>query len=143
MSNLVQDIKWDVSYEIGDETVDAQHRRLFEILGELIESCEAGREPQRVQDTLSFLVNYAVKHFNDEEALQQKYGYPHYNEHKQIHENFKNTVGGLVQRFCESQSVEKLRNDVEKILVKWILNHIQRDDRKIGEYIKSSAAKGL
>jgi hemerythrin len=126
---------WSDSFKIGNDKVDEQHQELFKTINEFIQSCDKS-DPQKLTEALTFLVNYTVHHFDDEEALQKECGYPHYEEHKQIHEDFKNTVGRLVQKFTESHSVTDLKSDVNKILVTWVLNHVQRDDRKIGEYIR-------
>jgi len=61
-----------------------------------------------------------------------------FKKHKKIHENFKATVGELVQRFEDSGSSENLSSDVNKILVRWLVNHIQKEDSKIGEHIKKT-----
>jgi len=138
---LVNDINygiaWSEKYALGNKQVDSQHRRLFELLSDLVASCLNRTEVTKLKGTLDFLVNYTVQHFNDEEALQCKYDYPDFQRHKQLHEDFKVTVGGLVQKFdCNGSSIE-LCNDVNKIVVKWLINHIQQEDRKIGKHIRS------
>jgi hemerythrin len=128
---------WSDSYKIGNEKVDEQHYQLFEMINDFLKTCDEASEPKKLKDALSFLVNYTVQHFNDEEALQQECGYPHYEDHKKIHEDFKTTVGRLVQKFTDSNSAEDLKSDINKVVVTWLLNHVQRDDRKIGVYIQS------
>jgi len=130
-------LAWKDEFNLGHDWVDMQHRRLFELVNGLVESCAAGRDAIKLKGTLDFLVNYTVQHFDDEEALQLKYNYPGYEKHKRIHEDFKVTVGGLVEKFTAGESSAELSNDVNKIVVRWLINHIQREDKKIGEHIRN------
>lgn len=132
-------IKWNDSYALGNEKVDSQHKQLFELLSGLVDSCKDGTELTKIQEALDFLVNYAVSHFNDEEALQIECGYPDYERHKKLHEDFKVTVTGLVKRFVLSGSSTELSSELNKIVVKWLISHIQGEDLKIGAHIRSVA----
>ena len=134
---MANGIAWSDSFRLGNEQVDGQHQRLFVLLSELVDACADGTDTGKLQETLDFLVNYTVQHFNDEEALQRLYNYPDFAKHKQIHEDFKVTVGELVGRFKESGSSKELSADVNKIIVRWLLNHVQREDKKIGEYLRT------
>ena len=134
-------IAWNDSYKLGNDKVDEQHRTLFELVGSLAYACMEGREAETLMRTLDFLVNYTVQHFNDEEQLQIQFDFPDYERHKQLHEDFKLTVAGLVQRYKESASAEDLSNDVNRIVARWLVNHIQREDKKIGEHIRSVSSQ--
>jgi len=136
MDDYKYGISWKNYYAIGDEKVDMQHRQIFELLSELVDSCMDGSAADKLHGTLDFLVNYAVQHFYDEESLQVQYNYPEYKTHKQLHDDFKVTIGDIVRRYDENGSSAKLSDDVNKIVVRWLINHIQREDKKIGEYIR-------
>jgi len=136
-------IAWDDKLKMGNEQVDTQHKRLFELVNELVGQCMDGSNAEKLKETLDFLVNYTVYHFYDEESLQVQYSFPEYKRHKQLHEDFKETVGGLVQRFAESGSSEELSNDVNKIVVRWLVGHIQKEDKKIGEHIRRVTARTM
>jgi len=129
--------EWDESYLLGNEQVDAQHRQLFDLVNDLVRFCNNGSNKEKLKNTLDFLVNYTVQHFNDEEALQISSNYPKYEEHKKLHENFKLVVLDLVQRFNESGSSSDLYNDVRTIILRWLVNHILTEDKKIGVHLKS------
>ena len=128
-------IKWDMNLMLGNEQVDSQHQQLFEMVNSLIHSCAEGSDLKKLKDTLDFLVNYTVQHFNDEEKLMIDSKYPEYEQHKQKHEEFKITVVELVQRFTTTGSSSELSNDVNKVIVKWLICHILTEDKKIGEHL--------
>ncbi|MCL1981822.1 MAG: bacteriohemerythrin [Clostridiales bacterium] len=134
-------VAWNDSFKLGNEQVDEQHRKLFEVVSNLVAAHMEGRDAEKLQETLDFLANYTCKHFQDEEALQVRYGYPDYERHKQLHEDFKVTVDELVQRYSASASTAELSSDVNRIVVRWLVNHIQREDKKIVEHIRKTAAQ--
>ena len=131
-------IAWSDNYSIGHELVDSQHKRLFEMVSALVESCMDGRDSEMVKETLGFLADYTVRHFSEEEALQLKYDYPEYDKHKQMHEDFKVTVGDLIQDYIKNSSTTELSNNVNKIVVKWLVQHILNEDKKIGTHIQKT-----
>ena len=130
-------IAWDEDLMTGNVLVDMQHHRIFERVSDLVALCEDGSDATKLRDTLEFLINYTVRHFTDEEALQLEYGYPDYANHKKMHEDFKEiVVGNLLKRFRESGSSAELSSDVNKIVIRWLANHIRNEDKKISEYIR-------
>ncbi|MCL2441114.1 MAG: hemerythrin family protein [Treponema sp.] len=135
-------LKWDTAYSIGNDDVDVQHQQIFDLLSSLVKSCENGSDTAILKDTLDFLVNYTCKHFNDEESLQIKYNYPEYEKHKQMHEDFKLTVAGLVHQFTASGSSLELNKDIKRIVVKWLIHHIISEDKKIGVHIRQYTGGG-
>ena len=133
-------IAWDEALILGDEKVDGQHRRMFEMLGGLVDACAKGAETETLRGTLDFLVDYTVQHFSDEEALQQRCGYPGYERHKRLHEEFAVNVGLFVQRFEASGSTAELLKDLNKTVANWFVDHILTEDRKIGEHLASAVS---
>jgi len=129
-------LAWSEDFELGCEQVDSQHRRLFELVSNLVEACTDGYDIKILNETLDFLVNYTVQHFHDEEEFQLRYNYPGYQQHKQMHEDFKVVVGEHVHEFKENGSSLDLSNAVNKVVVRWLINHIQREDKKIGNHIR-------
>jgi hemerythrin len=49
-------------------------------------------------------------------------------------------VDDLVCRFHEKGSSCDLSQELKRIMVKWFVNHIQQEDKKINEYILSKTA---
>ena len=130
-------IAWNDSYKLGNEQIDLQHKKLFEMVNSLINSCICGRDIVKLQETLGFLVNYTVWHFHFEEELQLQYGYPDYERHKQLHEDFKETINGIALKLKENGPSDELCDEFNRLVVRWLVNHIQREDKKIGIYIES------
>ncbi|MDR2861669.1 MAG: hypothetical protein LBV07_03870 [Syntrophobacterales bacterium] len=79
--------------------------------------------------------------FHDEEALQLQFHYPGYESHKQLHEDFKAAVGKMAEEFAQNASPEELSSNVNKVVVRWLVNHIIREDKKIGEHISRTSSQ--
>ena len=130
-------ILWSKEYELGCDFVDSQHKRLFELVNNISKACNDGEDVKILDETLDFLLQYTVQHFIDEEAYQIKHEFPDYERHKQLHEDFKETIGEKVTEFRKKGSTKYLSDTVNKIVVKWLVDHILMEDMKIGVYIKN------
>ena len=131
-------IEWSEDYELGNDFVDSQHKRLFELVGNIGKTCLDGGDVNTLNETLDFLLKYAVQHFNDEESLQIKHNFPGYEHHKKLHDEFKAKVSEKVSEFKEKGSTKDLSDTVNEIVIAWLVNHILKEDMKIGEYLKDS-----
>ena len=109
----------------------------FTLINNFSVSCDNEMGVEKVQETLDFLVDYAVNHFYEEEKVQVQYNYPGYKEHKKLHEDFKATVGELITEFKESGCTQELGREINSILAKWVVQHILNEDKKIGKYLKT------
>ena len=136
MSGVQGGLIWDKKFELGNIQVDRQHKSLCDMVNNLIRQCEQGKAAEMVEETIAFLTDYTTHHFDSEEALQLEIGYPGYIEHKKIHEDFKITVGKILQSYKENGSSDQLAIDIREILIEWLLDHIQNEDMKIGAYIR-------
>ena len=135
---LRQGIAWDEDLMTENPIVDMQHQKIFEWVSDLVELCESGSDTAKLQDTLEYLVNYTIRHFADEEALQLKYGYADYENHKRQHDKMKDAVmGDLIQKFKESGCSAELSSDINKLIVRGLATHIKNEDKKISEHIRA------
>ena len=137
MSEKNYGLAWSEVYELGFERVDEQHRRLFELVRNLVKACTEGYDTKILSETLDFLLEYTVQHFKNEEDIMLLYDFPEYEEHRQLHEDFKLLVYEKVREYMENGTSEELSNRINKIIVRWLINHIQGEDKKIADYLRS------
>jgi hemerythrin len=132
---------WKDEYKIGVELVDKQHQELFKRLGDFIQTVRSDKEKAEkkveVEKTLNFMGEYVVTHFDAEEALQKKYNYPDFENHHQIHEDFKAEVAEFQQKYQESEYDEDFVMEFSGRLLTWLINHVATTDQDIGEHINS------
>jgi len=130
---------WKDEYSISMDSVDTQHKKLFEIgnqLSEMVFSKEHMDNSKQIADILMELKNYTEYHFKDEEALMRMHGYVylenHINEHKRLIEK--------VNKVCNEFNQYSLKDFylyLIDIISVWITNHILKEDMKFGEFLST------
>ncbi|MDR2080157.1 MAG: bacteriohemerythrin [Treponema sp.] len=129
--------QWDDSFVTGVKLIDARHIRLFETVNRLLDACDQGKGQEELAKSLAFLTEYTIKHFSEEEALQQKYGYPEYQAHRQIHEDFKKAVGEFAQELKAKGPSQAMLEQIKTQVGGWLVTHIKVMDAKLGAFLKS------
>ena len=130
---------WTPDLITGYTIIDEQHKQLIAAVNDLAAAHRDGKGRAEVERTMNFLVAYTIKHFDDEQKLQEKYTYPEYPAHKSIHEKFKETVQELVGQFHRNGPTEELIGHVCLTIGRWIVNHIKAEDFKMVAYLRSKA----
>jgi len=129
--------EWNPEWATGHELIDSQHKQLIAAVNSLFDAQRDGKGRMEVERTMTFLVDYTTKHFNDEQKLQEKYEYPLYPEHKQIHDNFKNTANELSNTLHRDGPTDELVHNICVTIGRWVINHIKSEDFKMVPHIKS------
>jgi hemerythrin len=121
-------IPWMQEYNTGIVMIDAQHKRLVDIINKLHDAIQAGSEQETLQSILSKLTDYTKYHFDFEEGLLEKLGYAKLEEHKEEHQEFIHLIEGMAGHLLN----EKLNTGdmLLKYLRSWLLNHILIEDMK-------------
>ncbi|MCL6459982.1 MAG: bacteriohemerythrin [Gorillibacterium sp.] len=130
-------ISWREDLNIGVPAVDTQHQELVRILNDFLAACTQQKGKDKIVETLEFLVSYTITHFHDEEQIMIRTKFPDYEAHKLEHERFVQDIS-TIKRQVEDQGVSVLTTiKINRTLVDWLINHIQKNDQLLGSYIKS------
>ena len=135
-SNWTYGLAWSPKLETGYEEIDSQHKQLFILVSDLIESCQKNEAAVTIEEVLYFLLDYTEKHFSDEEKISLRYRYPHHDEHKEMHGVLKKNVAVFIEQYKKNGFSKILFSALTKMIVKWLINHIQGEDFKIANHIK-------
>ena len=128
--------RFDESIMTGNRMIDGQHRELIEKINQLVMSCEQGREKVKAIKMLHYLADYTDFHFNEEEALQEKVGYPGLEEHRQRHEDFRKAVGELFEMLEEEEGPsDRFVEAVHRNVTEWLYGHIKGFDVSVASYV--------
>ena len=131
-------IVFDESLYTGNELIDSEHKELISRVNKLVESCEQGTEKMTAIKTLDFLMDYTEYHFTDEEKLQKEVGYDQLDAHHAKHEEFKQSISELREMLEEEEGPsEAFVSAVNKNITDWLVNHIQKWDKAIADFIKA------
>lgn len=134
-------VEWDESLELGDESIDRQHRTLFDLVNRLAEAVDAGEGPDMVEEAVDIMSRYCLEHFMDEEAAMASAGYPGLGAHKAMHRSFMVKTAQLAD---ESEFGGVLAQDLLDYLKRWLLGHITSEDVRFVLFVRESrkAAQG-
>lgn len=134
-------ILWQENLETGLKIIDDQHKELFHRFNKLLEACNAGQGRDEVMKVILYLDSYIRTHFADEEALQLRYGYPGYPDHRVLHVNFIKTVEDLEKQFKDEGANVSLVIQTNMMMVNWLTQHIGRMDREFARYMQTQPIK--
>jgi hemerythrin len=130
--------RWDSSLEVGFELIDDQHKQLVAAVYDLIDNFDGAQSGDRLRKSMDFLNSYTIKHFFDEEQIQQKYKYPDFPNHKKLHDGFKEVVKDFSHRLILEGATKELTGEVQRKIYDWLINHIKIQDKKLGLHLKSA-----
>ncbi|NLC77770.1 MAG: hemerythrin family protein [Clostridia bacterium] len=132
---------WKEKYRLGVDKIDEQHEELFRRVSEFVLALRKEGQWEaklpKVKETMEFMQSYVVTHFNDEEAYQQSIDYTGFEQHREIHEQFKAEVGQFAERFEQEGFAEDLVQQFAGKLMAWLINHVAASDQKIAEYVRT------
>lgn len=127
-------ITWEEKYSVNIRDIDDQHKKLFNLLNILYDAMSVGRGNDVLGRVLSELIDYTVYHFDAEERLFQKHGYPEYIQHKKEHDNMAKQAVELREKF--NLGVDGMISAEVLIFLKnWLLNHIMVTDKKYASFL--------
>ncbi|MBI3397998.1 MAG: hemerythrin family protein [Deltaproteobacteria bacterium] len=132
-------IEWIEDLSVGVNEIDNQHKELFKRINNLLDACTQGKGKEEVGSVIKFLEDYIITHFNAEEAIQKKNGYPDYETHKGLHDEFRKNFSELKNRFETKGAGLYLVLLTNRTIVDWLINHIGKMDKAIGAFLKKRA----
>jgi hemerythrin len=126
-------IEWRDSFRVSIPQVDMEHRHLFQLVKEL--------DLATVERTIEELLDYVVMHFSNEQELMERCGYPGFEQHLKLHEQFGNQVAEFLGN-GEPWSEARVQT-VRRFLNKWLIGHIMTHDLRFGRWYLDRANKPL
>lgn len=109
---------------------------LFDAINDLMDACSSGQGRNKIGETAEFLADYVDKHFSDEEDLQRKNQYPHYQAHHDFHVNYKHKIRELANSIrANGPSVKNLGEINAQASV--LINHIRHEDKRLAAFLKN------
>lgn len=126
---------WDKSWSIGVDKIDNQHKELIIRINKLVTAMKEGKGKVEVLNSLDFLEEYVITHFNDEEKIQKENNYPKYETQHKDHEKFKEVLKELRKTF-ETTGVSALFViNVQQNMSNWCRKHIIELDKDLGDFL--------
>ncbi len=126
-------MEWNERLLTGVRECDEQHKKLVSIINELYEAMKQGKGKEIIDKILKELADYAHYHFDTEERLMTRYGYPDLPAHKKEHEDFKKKVKEFIDKKARGEVT--LSVEIMNFLRDWLFHHIMEIDKKYGPFL--------
>jgi hemerythrin len=128
-------LRWDETLSVGVSQLDAQHKRMIDMINSLLGSSD---EPHSLLETageiLARMTEYAEEHFDTEESLMAKHGYPGLAQHKEEHIAFRRKTADFC--FSAMQDPDAIGSEILPYLREWWTQHILVTDMKYREFFR-------
>lgn len=106
------------------KALDRQHQGLFDTINELNDALTAGHGQAAVDSILEKFVNYAQTHFNSEEVLTERFGFPGLPTHRAERNIFVAKVSEFLKDYAEGKAGVPVA--LLLFLRSWLRDHILR-----------------
>lgn len=127
-------LSWSPKLALGVTRVDAQHRRLFERANALLAALGSGNGEGEVRRLATFLNDYVIRHFQDEERIMREHGYPEYPAHRRLHDTFAAGLADIGARLAKKADTA-LVLEIHEYTCRWLIEHIGGADRAIARFL--------
>ena len=129
---------WQPALEVGFAKIDEDHRELIAALNRLHAAMDQGQDKEELAKVLNFLRDYTVDHFETEETLMIKYGYPGAPAHFAAHADLVLKVSDFISDFRAGRAA--LTEALLDFLETWLVGHIMGWDHELGVYLLARGA---
>lgn len=125
--------EWSSDFETGVDVIDKEHRLLFKIINKLFFLKNSGKDSQwTCQEGIKYFKTHAITHFADEEAYMEKIGYDMLEQHRKIHEGFREyMLPTLEKELIQSNYSDEAVSHFLGVCSGWLIGHTLTEDMSI------------
>lgn len=136
---MPKEVEWNERFNIGVETIDKAHRRLFSVVRKLMDLIEDEKRGRWVcEEGIKYFKSYTLKHFAEEEEYMKSISYSGYTMHKRLHDVLRDkTIPALEKDLVETDYSTDAMQHFVGISLGWLTGHILIEDRAITGRIRN------
>lgn len=127
-------IEWSEDNKVNIKPIDDQHQQMVKTVNELY-SLLGSQKKEATKYLIRKLVDDTKIHFDIEEKLMKDGKFKNYISHKLEHDRFGNDINNFYSKFSNGEAEVNL--EFLNVIKRWFFNHIEINDRKLGDYINS------
>lgn len=128
----MEKLVWENRFSVGVPEFDEQHRKLADLINQLVDCHGQPAHSEAVADVLHALSEYASTHFEAEENLLQRLAYPELEAQWKDHTEFCETVANACyDASCNTADLPALL----AYLTHWWTDHILRLDMRYRPFV--------
>lgn len=127
-------LRWNDKYAVRQELIDEQHRYLFALINDFHDAYEEKQSRQHLLALLNKLIDYAQRHFRDEERVMAEHAYPQLAEHQERHAQLFEQIFALNEKLTDRAF--NPTHAAVAFLNGWLADHILLHDLQFGRYLR-------
>ncbi len=128
-------IEWDRSFEVGVPEMDREHKTLIDMLNKVYDLLRNGEKEKAYRLFMTEFLSYIDSHLSHEEEFLEQIGYPEIERHKKAHDLLRKEIRKLASDMDFSNTKDLAY--ALSLCWGWIYSHIQKVDKKYGEFFNS------
>ncbi|MBT3877434.1 MAG: hemerythrin family protein [Candidatus Scalindua sp.] len=132
-------IEWNGEHSVGISVIDEKHKEFIDIINKVIVAKQHDNNPEKIEEVLREIIDYAWNHFRDEESYMVEFCYPEYQYHKEEHLDFVHRANSYFKIVTSGNY--QILNEILEYLKRWLVNHIQGTDQKYVECFRKNGLK--
>lgn len=132
-------LKWDEKYSVEIQSIDNQHKEIFRLMDNLLESMKQGQVNNVITDVFYELEKYALSHFQKEEYFLLRFNYSGTEAHIAEHRFFSQKVALLKSDLSTGKVAAAF--ELLTFLRDWIEHHILVVDKQYSECFRQNGLK--
>ena len=130
-------IEWAESLSVGVDSIDNEHKRLIKIANAVVKMARDSDDRQQLTRAMSYLREYTVTHFANEEEYMVSIGFDELAKHQREHAELKQKVKDFQSMLFHSDVVN--HEEVLVFLKDWLVGHVLKSDMKIKDFMENSS----
>lgn len=133
-------ISFDKEMYLGIPLIDKQHEEYLKRMNHFLDSYhQDDLNEEAMREEISFIISYAIEHFDAEEALMKHTDFPLSKQHIAQHDFFKQSTDSFADVKYNEENIRKLL----RLLIDWFIAHIKTQDSKLAKHLKKVQADKL
>lgn len=131
-------IQWGEDVATHHGAIDDDHRHMFALVNRLNDAMQANAFRADIGQLLDDLVDCTRDHFQAEERAMRAHDYALLAEHAHKHQALLAQLETFVTEFQSGKM--SITSETMAFLHEWLTLHIQRDDRKLADFLTNDGA---
>jgi hemerythrin len=127
-------IEWSDGFNVNFKPIDEQHRQMAKTVNDLYLLLGSNKH-EATKYLVKKLVDDVRLHFETEEKLMKIGNFQGYFSHKLEHDRFEKEIKTFYRKFSNGETDVNLQ--FLKLLKRWMVNHIEINDKKLGAHLNS------
>lgn len=128
--------QWTQELETGIHEIDEQHKLIIGYINQVNDVAKSG-DADKLGEVLEGLLEFTITHFDFEEELMEKAGYPFLKAHKMMHETCMRRLADIRTRAINKEDIIP---ELQTFLESYLSSHVINSDHDYVELVSKVTA---